>query len=400
MRLPRPRSLMGWAGALVGAALLGGTLFVLIAPYNISARIPHLPGVGWVLNTYMTRAVKTWSTGVAPPRWLDLGDPALVRLGAAHYEAGCAPCHGTPGRSPNPLTKGMQPAPPSMREALPKYDAAEFWWLVHNGLKYTAMPAWSGAGRADEPWALAAFLMRYGALEPPDYLALAYGEARPAGLPADGDAVRFGSTTGRLDAVAEDCARCHGKDGLGRDGTAPKLAGQSEEYLGQSLDAYAKNRRQSGIMEPIAAGLSDQERARLAADYAARPAFDADPVPADPALLAEGAELARRGTDLIPSCVACHGAGTQAPEKAIYPRISGQSRRWLVTWLHLWREDDIGGTRHSHLMHAAARDLTDGQIEALAAFFAGGATGANDRDEASRAVQDGAAEERDTVPPR
>lgn len=371
MRLRRPRSRLGWAGTAIAALIAAAALFIWIAPYNVAASIPHLPGVKWLLHTYMRNAVQTWSAGIEPPDWVDFEDPALIRLGAAHFETGCAPCHGAPGRQPNPVTRGMRPAPPPLTEPAKRYDPEELYWLVRNGLKYTGMPAWSGEHRDDEPWAVAAFLLRYPDLDAESYARLAYGPATPRARFADSPSVSFGGLTNRLGAIRENCARCHGKDGLGREGTAPKLAGQSSEFLATALIGFAGKLRPSGIMEPIAATLSAEEIASLAAYYSDLQSFGADPRdPADDRLYALGAELATRGSEEIPSCLACHGEKLTPPRKPIFPRISGQPRRFLGVWLRLWRERSLGVTEYAHVMHEAAKWLSDEQIDALAVYFA------------------------------
>lgn len=372
MRLPRPRSRLSWAGWLSAAAVSAAALFVLVAPYNIAARIPHPPGVAWLLHTYMENSVRTWSRGTEPPDWADLDDPALVRLGAGHFETGCAPCHGAPGRPPNPLTRGMRPAPPVLAEPVTEFEAAELYWIVRNGLKYTCMPAWSGAGRDDEPWAVAAFLQRFHGLDPDAYAELAYGSEAPQDLAAS-FRISFGGLANRLEATTSNCARCHGADGLGRDGTAPKLAGQSKAFLEATLRAFAEGLRPSGIMGPIAAALSSDEIAHLARHYSELPPFRVGP-PAPPAadLVRAGARLASRGNAETPSCLSCHGENLSPPRNPIFPRLSGQNERFLLIWLRLWRERPFGGTEYAHVMHEAARWLSDGEIEALAAYFASG----------------------------
>jgi len=369
VRVPRPRSRLGRAGVLAGAVLGALVVFFLIAPYNIAARVPHLPGVAWLLHTYMENSVRTWSRGTDQPKWVDLDDPALVRLGAGHFENGCAPCHGAPGRPPNPLTRGMRPTPPPLAGPAEDYDARELHWIVWNGLKFTGMPAWSGEGRDDEPWALAAFLKRYPELDASAYADLALEPdasryltvAQSEGLTELSD--RIGSLTG-------ECARCHGADGLGRDGTAPKLAGQSREYIEATLSAFADERRPSGIMGPIAATLSTVEIERLAAHYADLPWSGRVEVGGTLSNLASaGAEIAARGTAEIPSCLSCHGDDLSPPRNPAYPRLSGQEERFLTIWLRLWRDRPFGGTDYAHVMHEAARWLSDRDISALAAYF-------------------------------
>ena len=373
MRIPRPQSWTGWAASGLGALVALGLGFYIVAPYNIAASLPHLPGVSWLLHQYMQNSVRTWSRNVEQPDWADMSDPALIRLGAGHYESGCAPCHGAPGRAVNPVAEGMRPAPPSLDEKVPEYEVEELYWLVRHGIKYTGMPAWSGAHRDDEPWAVAAFLLRYPELDAEGYAALAYGAAAPEAPVAAPRTIAFAGLEGLLEDVRANCARCHGEDGLGRDGTAPKLAGQSREYLHETLLGYAIEKRPSGIMEPIAAALPPEEMERLAEHYAGLPEWEPEPFdPADAALYALGADLAARGTDEVPSCLACHGDGATPPRKPVYPSISGQSRRWLTVWLRLWRERNWGATEFGHLMHVAAKPLDDRQIEALAVFFAAG----------------------------
>lgn len=369
MRLPGLHSRRGQAGWIAGAAVVVLALFVWVAPYNIAARLPHLPGVSWLLHTYMQNAVRTWSLGTEAPDWYDEDDPALVRLGAGHFETGCAPCHGAPGRPPNPVTRGMRPAPPPLDEPAADYAPRELHWIVRNGFKYTGMPAWPSADREDEPWALVAFLRDYPALDAEDYAALAYGPSAPPDLNA-ARRITFGGLNDRLDELTDTCARCHGEDGLGREGTAPRLAGQSQAYMEETLDAYASGLRPSGIMEPVAATLSQAEIAQLAEHYAGLPAGPA--APADPdrdALITEGAALAKLGDAERPSCLSCHGEGGEVRRNPLFPRIAGQDERFLLVWLRLWRDRPFGGTPYAQVMHEAARWLTDAQTEALAAYF-------------------------------
>ena len=219
-----------------------------------------------MLHTYMQHWSRSWSVGVEKPDFADLSDPALIRLGAGYFEEGCAPCHGAPGRERNPLVKLMEPEPPDLAKRLHNYGTKQLYWIVWNGIRYTGMPGWTGDHRQDEVWAMVAFLEKYRDLDGKDYDRLAYGEIEPHGVP--GGRMSFGGLAGRLDKAMQNCARCHGKDGMGRDGTAPKIAGQSQEYLLATLRGYASGKRSSGIMQPIAAPLSDDELKELASHIA------------------------------------------------------------------------------------------------------------------------------------
>jgi len=66
---------------------------------------------------------------------------------------------------------------------------------------------------------------------------------------------------------AASCAGCHGPNGQGV-APNPALAGKSEDQLLQDLQEYKSGKRTNAVMKALAAGLSDQDMANLAAYYA------------------------------------------------------------------------------------------------------------------------------------
>lgn len=68
------------------------------------------------------------------------------------------------------------------------------------------------------------------------------------------------------------CAACHGADGVKSiDPSYPILAGQYQDYLARALSEYQKGTRKNPIMMGMAAALTKQEIADLAAYYASLP---------------------------------------------------------------------------------------------------------------------------------
>jgi cytochrome c553 len=65
------------------------------------------------------------------------------------------------------------------------------------------------------------------------------------------------------------CVACHGEDGRGTAPNFPVLAGQYADYLAHALKQYRSGERNNVLMAPMAAGLSDDDIADLAAYYAA-----------------------------------------------------------------------------------------------------------------------------------
>lgn len=64
------------------------------------------------------------------------------------------------------------------------------------------------------------------------------------------------------------CVACHGGNGISLIPNYPNLAGQKELYLIEQMKAFRDGTRKNMIMAPMAAGLSDEDIANLAAYYA------------------------------------------------------------------------------------------------------------------------------------
>ncbi len=65
-------------------------------------------------------------------------------------------------------------------------------------------------------------------------------------------------------------------------------------------------------------------------------------------------------------CALCHGSEGESAS-AIYPRIAAQHPEYIAKQLKDFRD----GRRKSETMGEMTKDLTDGEIQALASFFAG-----------------------------
>jgi cytochrome c553 len=355
------RRLAKLGAGLVVIAIVAGALFVWSGVYNVAASSDHWAVTTWVLERVRVQSIATWSAFVEEPPPLD--DADLTRLGAAHFEGGCTPCHGRPGEPVNAIVASMLPPPPPLAEAIVDLGTKEIFWIVKHGLKYTAMPAWPAQPRNDEVWAVTSFLTQLPDLPPQDYLDLS-GATRVGGERRGPEELATGS-----EAVAlTQCVRCHG------DASTPPLSdlvpwlnGQSHAYLARALDEYAAGGRASGIMQPVADVLDEDERQRITAYYAAL-----DPPAAQRGSLTEdverGRELAGRGDSAraIPPCLACHSA--EHPD--VFPSLAGQTSTFLANQLRMFRRGARDGTAYGEIMTIVARRLSNDQIRHAAAYFA------------------------------
>src|SRR5688572_8751867 len=170
------------------------------------------------------------------------------------------------------------------------------------------------------------------------------------------------------------CAACHGADGNSVAPANPKIAGQFAEYLHKQLADYksqgnGKPARESPIMSPMAANLSEDDMKSLAAYYSGQKLNPA--AASDKELAALGQKIWRGGiaASNVPACGGCHGpAGAGIP--AQYPRLSGQFAEYLAAQLKGFRDGGRANDPNGTMRGVAAR-MTEREIRAVAQYAAG-----------------------------
>jgi cytochrome c553 len=166
------------------------------------------------------------------------------------------------------------------------------------------------------------------------------------------------------------CIGCHGIKGYQASfpevHKVPMISGQNAKYIAASLAAYKKGDRKHPTMRSIAASLTDQDMADLAAFYEqhggkteAAPPDGAPPAsPAVAALLTKGA------------CASCHGANYSKPIDGSYPKIAGQYADYLYVALKSYKTEgnpQVG--RNNAIMGAQVKQYTLPELKAIAEYL-------------------------------
>jgi cytochrome c553 len=380
----------------------------------------------------MTRSVAFHND--APPPNAPLASDAMIMQGAANYAVVCANCHGAPGFGQSPIALSTRPEPPSIIDVSKHFSDGELFDIVRDGVRYTGMPAWPVTNRPDEVWAVVAFLKATPGMTRDAYTKLAYGTAledrtdsatsvfgppRPSDtttaswithfipsnkerpyMPGDPQSpyataagtvlprTGYGSLPDSADALAR-CVSCHGADGSGRPGGAfPNLTLQSPQYIYDALEAFSTGQRQSGIMWPIAANLTDEEMRTIASRIGSGPAIPSkdDKQASASAAVVHGQQIALAGvaSNGGPAPAAVGGqvaaplevqrcSGCHMPDKyldKVIPLLNGQHVAYLRAQLHVFRDGGRGDTAAFDPMVSTSHQMTDAEIDAAAAYYA------------------------------
>ncbi len=177
---------------------------------------------------------------------------------------------------------------------------------------------------------------------------------------------------GGADPAAIACITCHGEDAFGMAAAGfPRLAGQSAAYLSKQLADFKSGSRSNPVMQPIASALDADEIVAVTTMLAAMPAPQTRRSKRADLVDSLGAQIALRGAweRNIPECVACHGPGGVGVGDH-FPPLAGQSAEYLSAELNAWRSG-LRNNDPNQLMGHIARSLTDEEISAVTAYFAG-----------------------------
>jgi len=188
----------------------------------------------------------------------------------------------------------------------------------------------------------------YASLVPP-------GPAVPAatsdGSESAADPVQLGQ------AAAAGCMGCHGVGGNSQIPGMPNLTAQSPEYFAVAMSAYQSGTRQGSMMNALVSSVDEETIFNMALYYAMQ----------EPSrTMAGGSGDVEAGRTAAQACSTCHGADGNITA-ADMPTLAGQDALYLATSMKAYAQ----GQRDHAQMVTATAELSDAEIDSLAAFYAG-----------------------------
>ncbi|WP_083657587.1 c-type cytochrome [Polynucleobacter sphagniphilus] len=187
---------------------------------------------------------------------------------------------------------------------------------------------------------------------------------KPKTDPAAGEALYSNGDASR-GVVA--CVGCHGPNGKSASGAWPKLAAQHPAYIVKQLKNFKEGTRANAVMMGMAAPLTEQDMANIAAYLGKQEpspgvATNKDTIELGQSIYRGG--IASKG---VPACAGCHSPnGAGIPSQ--YPRLSGQWADYANAQLIAFRE----GTRiNAPKMTVISSKMNDKEMKAVADYMAG-----------------------------
>jgi mono/diheme cytochrome c family protein len=209
------RRLVWWTvlATLTISALLGAGVAVLVVRsgwYNVGAMQQHFQPTFRLLELGLRYSVRHHARDiVAPPL-----TAAMTQRGAQVYAQHCLQCHGAPGVAPEPATLALQPSPGPLVNMTRRWQPNELYWIVSNGVKMTAMPAWAFRLSEQEMWQVVAFVAALPGLSPQEGAAMLADARRATAAPATEASARPDAKRGRIALTQYACRACHMIPGL------------------------------------------------------------------------------------------------------------------------------------------------------------------------------------------
>jgi len=154
--MTRPVKVVLAFGALAGAA--GAAAFNVLIQRGFSARDHPTALEAFVARRVRRLAIPHAARNAKNPV---PGTLEVLAEGRAHFADHCATCHANDGSGETEIGRNLYPKAPDMRKADTQHlTDGELFYIIHNGIRFTGMPAWGGDDAAEDQdsWKLVHFI--------------------------------------------------------------------------------------------------------------------------------------------------------------------------------------------------------------------------------------------------
>ena len=143
-----------------------GLVVLLLAGLGVfvSKVLPDGPGARGsppATEAALARRLRSWSVPASARAGRNPFNtsPELIRESARHFADHCASCHSNDGSGATEIGRQLFPRVPDMRgERTQRLTDGELYYIIHNGIRWTGMPAWGNESNDQDSWKLVLFV--------------------------------------------------------------------------------------------------------------------------------------------------------------------------------------------------------------------------------------------------
>ncbi len=113
------------------------------------------------LEAYLAKTARNLSIPASERDAKNPFAPTAEVLGEAraHFADHCATCHGNDGSGKTEIGQNLYPKTPDLRQSeTQNLTDGQIYYIIHNGIRLTGMPAWGVPGKDDDSWKLVLFI--------------------------------------------------------------------------------------------------------------------------------------------------------------------------------------------------------------------------------------------------
>jgi len=150
------------------------------ATLHISSRARETPSAGeaWLAHRLRSLSIPKEARAAQNPF---TSSPELLQEATHHFADHCARCHGNDGGGETEMGRHLYPRAPDMRlAATQNLTDGELYYIIHNGVRWTGMPAWGDADRDQDSWKLVLFIRHLPRITPEEIKTMEHFNPRSA----------------------------------------------------------------------------------------------------------------------------------------------------------------------------------------------------------------------------
>jgi len=128
---------------------------------RLSSNYPGARSAPSATEVALARRLRSWAVPRAAREARNpfISSPALLTESARHFADHCASCHGNDGGGATEVGRNFFPRVPDMRlDSTQRLSDGELYYIIHNGVRWTGMPAWGDPDHDTDSWKLVLFI--------------------------------------------------------------------------------------------------------------------------------------------------------------------------------------------------------------------------------------------------